>query len=150
MNINWHDITFCINRLVDSLQSTEFLPSAIIGIGRGGLIPATLIAYKLNVREVHNYSVQSYSDNKSRSTEFTTIQEPGDIISRSTNKNILLVDDLADYGATFMHVRDSLINKYTDLNFRTAAICIKDHTSYVPDYYVTVYPKSEWIIFPWD
>lgn len=150
MNINWHDITFCIDRLVESIKKTNAVPEAIIGIGRGGLIPATLLAYKLDVNKVYNFSVQSYSADNKQLQQFTTVQEPGDDIKQFSDKNVIVVDDLADSGNTFAYIKERLAELHGLHDVKTAAICIKEHTAHIPDFFVTVYPKSEWIIFPWD
>ena len=125
MNLNWHDITFCIDRIAEAMSSSGYNPKAIIGIGRGGLIPATMLAYKLNVKNVFNFSIQSYKDDNTRSEVFTIIQEPEDGLKQFINEDVLVVDDLADSGSTYSFIKSRLVDQYGLTNTRTAAICIK-------------------------
>jgi hypoxanthine phosphoribosyltransferase len=150
MDIYWHDINFGLNQLAKSILESGFKPDIIVGVGRGGLIPATLMSYKLNVKQLFNFSVQSYNDENVQNDTLVTVQEPGDALIEHKDKNVLVVDDLADKGITLAYIKNKLVNTYGINNLRTATLCIKDCTVFVPDYYVTVYSKDLWINFPWE
>jgi hypoxanthine phosphoribosyltransferase len=145
--IAWESIHKDVDRLSE-LISNE-IPDVIVTVGRGGLIPGALLAYKLNVKTVVNYTLQSYNDESNTSNDsFNEIQKLGEtFIKQYKDKRVLVVDDLSDKGNTLLHIQNQL-NDITDLQFAT--LFIKASTKLVPDYFVTSYLDSTWLVFPWE
>ena len=146
----WHNIYNGLHLLSLELKEKNYTPDVIIGVGRGGLIPATLLAYKLNVKSIFNYTLQSYTDENKQGLDLTTLQLPGEEIRRFKDKNILVVDDLSDTGDTLVHIKENLKKLYDLDNIKFATLCIKEHTNFVPDFYVQKYPTETWLTFPWE
>jgi hypoxanthine phosphoribosyltransferase len=146
----WHNIYNGLNLLALEFKQHNYTPDVIIGVGRGGLIPATLLAYKLNVKSIFNYTLQSYTDENKQGLDLTTLQLPGDEIRKFKDKNILVVDDLSDTGDTLVHIKENLASLYDLNNVKFATLCIKEHTKFVPDFYVQKYPTETWLTFPWE
>ena len=127
----------------------------IVGLSRGGLIPATLLAKYMNIREVYSIGIRSYkegADYKTRSHEpevYQSIQYTCPRLSRGDP--ILIVDDISDKGCTFKYILDSIFNDISSsTRVSTASIFIKDKTEYQPDYYYKCLPDEQWVIFPWE
>src|SRR5271155_2701476 len=77
---------------------------AVVGIARGGLVPATIVARELDLRVVESIAVVSY--------EHTSQQGPPKIVKsiapellHKQGEGVLVVDDLVDTGATARVVR---------------------------------------------
>lgn len=124
--------------------------SSIIGLSRGGLIPATIIAQMLNVNNVYSIGLKSYGEDGSYKTRLKTPNMYQDLTwanVRSMNKcdgSVLIVDDISDEGVTMIHVS----SKYKLNNKRCATLFIKNKTSFIPRYYSK--STDEWIVFPWE
>lgn len=124
--------------------------SNIIGLSRGGLIPATIIAQQLNVSNVYSVGLKSYQEDGSYKTRLKTpvvYQELSKADIKNINKcdgSVLIVDDISDEGITMMHVSDI----YKLNNKRCASLFIKRSTCFIPRYYHTCTDK--WIVFPWE
>jgi hypoxanthine phosphoribosyltransferase len=146
----WHNIYNGLFLLSSELKKEKYNPDVIIGVGRGGLIPATLLAYKLNVKNLFNFTVQSYTDDNKQGEQITIVQEPGDALLEFKDKNILVVDDLSDTGNTLQFIIDTLKTKYNLDNVKTLTLCIKEHASFIPDFYLQKYPSDTWLTFPWE
>jgi hypoxanthine phosphoribosyltransferase len=146
----WYNIHNGIDLLLHDFKKQGYIPDAIIGLGRGGLIPATLLSYRLNIKSLFCYTLRSYSDDNKQTNEYITVQEPGIGISDYKDKNVLIIDDLADTGETFIHARKVLQDKYGLQNIKTASICIKANTKHIPDFYIQEYPAEKWLNFPWE
>jgi xanthine phosphoribosyltransferase len=122
--------------------------AAIVGVGRGGLIPATLLAYKLNVDVINNFQVQSYKGENVRG-EYRLWQAPDEhFISSFVDKNILVVDDLSDRGGTLASIKKFFENR--NINALFATLYVKEGTSFMPDVHVRNYEEDNWIVFPWE
>ena len=63
---SWSEHITGINSLGESILASGWKPTAILAIARGGLIPATILAYMLDVRRIIAIDVQHYDANRSR------------------------------------------------------------------------------------
>ncbi|NBP02353.1 MAG: hypothetical protein EBU90_20000 [Proteobacteria bacterium] len=144
-------------QFLDSLSTALFFyehqydvkPDLIIGVGRGGLIPATYISYELDV-PMTCMIVKSYDKHK-QTYNCEVFQHPR--VPREA-KNVLVVDDINDTGCTF-----SFIKNYFDQtagfddaakpNLQFLSIFGKPHTTFesIVGEWVS---NDEWVIFPWD
>ena len=121
----------------------------VIGISRGGLIPAVYLSNQLEIREVCAVGVRSYVETSQ--SKLTWYQTPPTI---SSGAKILLVDDLCDTGDTMVAVRDSLQKNgdeiIHDLEIVTATIFYKPKSKYRPDAYWQTVKNDHWVVFPWE
>lgn len=144
VSIDYNTIVEDCNTLYTSFcyDNPKVKYDAIIGIGRGGLIPATLLSYKFNI-PVFNYGIKSYTEKKKRGQIFE-YQYP-DIDYGTT---VILIDDLADSGKSFEYCLSELAP--LNLKITTAALYIKTNAKFIPDYFIKSYASKEWISFPWE
>jgi xanthine phosphoribosyltransferase len=117
--------------------------SAVVGIARGGLVPAAIVARELDLRIVESISVVSY--------EHTAQQGPPKIvkpivpeIALGQGAGVLVVDDLVDTGATVRIVRDLLPKAHF------ATVYAKPLGRPHVDTFMTEVSQDTWIHFPWD
>lgn len=148
---NWNYIDNACDRIVCDVS--ELGITRIIGLSRGGLIPATIIANKLCVREVMSIGVASYDkgyDGTETAGSINTYQRlPVNCPGMNKGDNMLIVDDISDKGNTFKHVLNLVTDQYKS-NFYTASVFIKPGTSFKPDFYHKSVPDDQWVIFPWE
>jgi xanthine phosphoribosyltransferase len=118
---------------------------AVVGITRGGLVPATIVARELGVRVIDTVCVASY-DHQTQG-EVTVLKGVSDVTSalgEGTGKNVLIVDDLVDTGKTARIVRSLL----PDAHFAT--VYAKPMGRPLVDTFITEVSQDTWIYFPWD
>ena len=135
-----------INAMSRSLASTakKHNFTNIIGISRGGLIPAAIISYELDI-PLLTIAVSSY--NKKEKSKFKVIQD-FNIDTLDENSNILIVDDICDTGETMRWV-SSKLSQARIKNLITCIFTKPKHTEYL-DFYGSVVPDNKWIVFPWE
>ena len=126
----------------------------VIGVSRGGLIPATLIAKHLNASEVYSIGLRSYNSDcyhaARRDTPFV-YQDINYIPTLNRGEPLLIVDDISDEGKTLQYITsEGISNISPSITVRTATIFIKDKTDYIPDVYHIKVPDEQWVIFPWE
>ena len=148
--IHWHDVNFCLSAIKDKLKADNFIPDIIVAVGRGGLIPGTLLAYNMDVGIVINYAIKTYSNENTQTDALWVFQSPDESFSDYRYKNILVVDDLSDSGNSLVYITKQLTDRYKIENVKTATLCIKDSTKFIPDYYIQKYPSDTWLVFPWE
>jgi hypoxanthine phosphoribosyltransferase len=151
ITISWDDIDNIIERMVDDITGSEVNIDCILGLSRGGLIPAVMLANKLNISKVYSYGLRSYDDNDAG--DIKTYQYIGSD-GMGIEKDVLIVDDISDRGATLGFVKSRICmdssRNYVHKNIHTCTLCIKKGTDFLPTWYDRSYDNDDWIIFPWE
>jgi len=95
----WKDIeTMCTN-IVTQMYKDDWRPDYIVGITRGGNIPATIISNMTGIR-CEALKVSLRDDDKDSESACWMAEDAFGYLEAS-QKNILIVDDINDTGATF-------------------------------------------------
>lgn len=126
------------------LRASNIEYNYVIGFGRGGLIPATLIAYELDI-PILCCSLKSYDGNK-RSGHFTVFQEI-DFDKLIPDSNIIVVDDICDTGGTFKFFKKLHMKNVNVVTY--ASLFAKEESKHNVDLYSTLV-SEEWLVFPWE
>lgn len=114
---------------------------AVVGITRGGLVPAMIVARELDIRTVDTISIKSYNHQNQGAAQ--VIKSPqSELMGDGTG--ILIVDDLVDSGKTLEVVR----KLYPRAHFAT--VYAKPSGKPQVDSYITEVSQDTWIFFPWD
>lgn len=140
----WERLYELCFRLYEKIVDSGFRPDVIVGVARGGWIPARILSDLFFTRETANVKVDLYRGIYARDVEPRVSQKlPKDM----QWKYPLLVDDISDTGDSLIIALEHLQQRgYT--NPRTATIHMKPWTKLVPDYFVI---KTEaWVVYPWE
>lgn len=114
----------------------------IVAISRGGIILARILSDILDVK-ISYITIESYQQFQQEKQPIVTQES-----SRKFNgEKILLVDELADSGATFLKAV-TYLKKFPIKSLITCALYTKPHTKYFPHFYHT--KLDGWIIFPYE
>lgn len=128
-------------------RDTQFLSWAlpdkkwkgIIGVARGGLVPASILARSLNIRLVETVCISSYDDK-------TNTQLPAKVLKHISKEDEgegwLVVDDLVDQGTTAKIVKEMLPKAHY-----AAVYAKKKGKTFVDSYASEI---NAWIVFPWE
>lgn len=151
-NYSWSYIERACREIANKYHAPP--PSTIIGLSRGGWIPAVTLANMMNVREVYSIGIASYeTDNgcaEDVQGELRTYQKiPVNCPELSKGRPILIVDDISDKGHTLSCVVNNIKSIFGN-HIQTATIFTKHGTSFVPDYYYNQVSDDEWVVFPWE
>lgn len=123
-------------------QRPGFVPRVIIGLARGGLVPAVIISHLLKIKMFPvSYSSKKgngeYKEYENKLPEFPMTWD------------ILIVDDICDTGYTMAEV--SKFYASNGHNVRMAALYHKDGAIVRPDFvWQSINENSDWIEFPWE
>ena len=116
----------------------------LIGVTRGGLVPAAVVARELDIRVVETVSVIGYKSDDSRpemAEEAQIVKFPADV---GDGEGWLVVDDLVDTGRTFVVLRKLLPKAHF------ATVYAKPLGRPLVDTFITEVSQDTWIYFPWD
>lgn len=115
-------------------------------LSRGGLVPATLLAYKTNVKKIDCLCIYSYNDVSKTNGEITLIHKD---FSHLKGQRVLIIDDIADSGKTLTVVCDYFKDKELQ-DLKTLTVFYKDQSIFKPDFYFTAVENDLWMNFIWD
>jgi hypoxanthine phosphoribosyltransferase len=130
--------------LAEQVVDSGYRPSIILGVARGGLLPAAAIAYALGVKNVFAMNVEFYTGVDER-MEFPVMLPPLLDAVDIAGATVLVADDVADTGATLRLVIDFCAAHVADV--RCAVLYEKPRSSVKCEY---VWRRTDrWIDFPW-
>lgn len=142
--MRWDDVGTSARALAQAVDDDGYRPGIILGIARGGLIPAAAVAYALGVKNTFTMNVEFYTDVDQR-LEVPLLLPPVPELVDVGDADLLIVDDVADTGATLEVVHQFCAGKVA--NVRTAVLYEKPRSTVRCDY---VWRRTEgWITFPW-
>jgi uncharacterized protein len=98
--VSWPELQALVAKICREIAASEWRPDYVVGITRGGLVPAVLISHWLDVPlETLKVSLRDNNDAACESNLWMA-EEAFD------GKKILLVDDINDTGATFNWIKE--------------------------------------------
>ena len=143
--VSWLRFQSLCTGLCERIQAAAFRPDAIIGIARGGYMPARVLADLFGVVNLAALKIEHYrGTRKSRRARITHPLPEG-----IRGRRVLLVDDVSDSGDTFDAALDLLAGRAGIGEVRTAVLHHKVTSAYVPDFCVRRVVAWRWIIYPW-
>ena len=170
IELSWNNVHGLANDICRQLTQTQWMPDYVVGITRGGAIPAVLISQYLGVR-CEMLKVSLRDDGECESNLWMAEDAFGYTESAYPNtgyaeakKNILIVDDINDTGRTLQWIKKdweaSCLPNSEDWNdvwhhnvqFATLIENVSSEFKGV-DYYGMEINKLEdpqWIVFPWE
>jgi uncharacterized protein len=133
-----------VRELAQQVVDSGFVPDIVLGIARGGLIPAGALAYAIDTKNLFTVSVEFYTGVNERLD--LPVMLPSLLDTRDLDDaTVLVVDDVADTGRTL-----ELVHRFCAGHVRaarTAVLYAKPHSVIDCDY---VWRRTDkWIDFPW-
>lgn len=152
--LTWDDIGAAMQALAKQVTSGG-VPQAVVGIVRGGMVPAVWLAHRLGIRDVRTVEVTRTTGDgiHADKTPLPTVRNPASL-GDLTGLDVLLVDDIAGSGTTLTKTAD-LLRDLGPARVRTAVLCVnranwtqEADPDRVIDHIASL--NDTWIVFPWE
>jgi uncharacterized protein len=136
-----------VRKVSGSVAAGEWEPDYVIGIGRGGLVPAVYISHELNKPMLsidHSSKVPGFAE---------------ELLHKVAEKSaagvkLLFVDDINDSGGTIATIRRILADNGGDaVNLRFATVMNNVRSQATVDYWAEMIDRDSdkrWFVFPWE
>lgn len=139
--VSWIQLHSLTQKLAAAILDHEKRPlEEIVAVGRGGLSVGLMLSDFLKI-PICSITIQSYTDIKKQG-ELNVTEKLGKSIK---GKRILLVDDNADSGKTFLRAINYLA-QFHPTDITTASVFYKPWSTFQPDYFAK--RTTRWILFP--
>lgn len=140
---SWGQIYTLLLKQATAIRRCGFKPDVIVGVCRGGWLPARFLSDLLENPNVASVQVKSYVG----IGEFHQPALLQDVSVAVAGKRVLVVDDVADSGGSLKFVKEHLLEQGA-VEVKTATLYFKPQSAFTPDFYAK--QTSCWVIFPWD
>lgn len=131
--MHWNEFGKEVHKLAEKI---DWKPDAVVGVVRGGVIPATVLANHFNVRKFYVIKV-SHAGEERRIKAF----EP-DVFE----KKVLLVEDMLETGKSLKAAKEFLEAKGAEV--KTACLYTMPQSEATPDFFLK--QVSKLVEFPWE
>lgn len=132
--MTWEELEKEIQVLASKI---DIHPDIIIGVVRGGLIPARLLSNKLRVNDMYSLTVKKLGEERKVTSE---------VLEDLTGKKILLIEDVLETGKSLIAAKRYLETKGAII--QTACLYTMPVSELKPDYYLK--EVIEAVKFPWE
>ena len=158
----WRDVEHHTQEILRQICSDSWRPDYVVGLTRGGLVPANLISQYLGCR-METLKVSLRDDTECESNLWMAEDAFGHNMEHP--KNILIVDDINDTGATLNYIREDWPSgcfpdnpRWTEVwgsNVRVAVLVDNESSKseILVNYSAVDINKADqdsWIVFPWE
>ncbi len=140
----WNKIYAMLLSQAEKIRKSGFKPNIIVGITRGGWIPARILSDLLEIPDLATVRVEFYLG------VAETLNEPAltqGVSAGVSGKKALVVDDVADTGKSLQLAKEHLLRQGA-AEVRIATLYYKPFSVIKPDYYEM--ETRRWVVFPWD
>jgi hypoxanthine phosphoribosyltransferase len=130
------------------IRDSECQPTVIIGLTRGGWVPARLLCDHLHVKKLYAIKTEHWGITANQDGKALLTQE---LNANIEDENVLIVDDITDTGESLKLARNH-VDALLPREVRTAALLHITHSRMEPDFYSVKVPEDQWtwFIFPWN
>lgn len=143
-NPTYNDITDACIAFVKQIKMYNIEFDAIIGVSRGGLVPANILSHALDIPLIP----VSYSSFNGKGDD----RNHENVLPPIADKKLLIIDDICDSGHTLRELADHYSADQLNTVY-TACIYYKlrKNPVIVTNFsWLTINEDSPWIVFPWE
>lgn len=152
-NLGWNSVELAIHSITKQIKESDFEPDYIVGIVRGGAIPAVLLSHKLNL-PVHMLHWSTRDVDSSVVCNEMNCWIPEDILN---GKKVLIVEDIIDSGKTILEIlqdwQRSIHKELPLTNIRICSIVYNESQKVSVDFFYEKIDRNtntDWYVFPWE
>lgn len=130
------------------IQDCRCKPTVIIGLTRGGWIPARLLCDHLHVKKLYAVKTEHWGITANQEGKALLTQE---LNAKIDGESVLVVDDITDSGES-LQLAISHLQDRKPKEIMSATLLHITHSKIEPNFYSVRVPEEEWtwFIFPWN
>ena len=146
--VSWKEIEEWTKGIRKMVVKNNYNPDIIIGIARGGLVPARMVADYLFKKDLLSIKTEHWGLTATMNGKAVLKEKLNYDV---TGKKVLIVDDITDTGES-MKLSYNYVKSLNPADVKTTSMLYIDGSNYTPDFYGKGLSKEEWawFVFPWN
>jgi len=146
--VSWSQVESWADSIERQVRTAGRLPETIVGLTRGGWVPARLLADRLGVRRVVSLRAQHWGITATP-TGAATLTEG--LSGPVRGERVLVADDITDTGDSLRLAVEN-VQSAGATQVDSAAFLHIEHSKFLPTYFGEAIPRDQWvwIVFPWN
>jgi len=146
--VDWHEIQKWSEDISDKMMADGYIPDMVIGVTRGGWVPARIVCDYLVIKELYSLKTEHWGLTATKDGKALLKHAPQLDVK---GKSVLIVDDITDTGDSLKLAMDYIIKQGAS-GVKTATLLHINHSKLVPEYYSENIDEKgwAWFIFPWN
>jgi len=144
--VSFEEVHEMVRRVSEKVKASKYEPTTIVGLARGGWVPARLMCDFLGITDLISLKVEHWLET-GRTKDEATIRYP--ITTSLSGKRLLVVDDITDTGKSLISSAEHL----KSLNPEAIRIGVMQYittSECKPHYYAEEVTDWFWFIYPWN
>ena len=144
----WDEIDRWADTLAQKVSRAGAVPETIVGMTRGGWVPARMLADRLGVRRLVSLRAQHWGVTATPDGAATLTEGLSGPVDART---VLIVDDITDTGESLALATKHVLGAQP-ARVETATLLHIARSKFVPTYFAEEIPRDgwAWIVFPWN
>ncbi|HXW67137.1 MAG TPA: phosphoribosyltransferase [Thermoplasmata archaeon] len=144
----WADVDRWADRVAEAIRARAAIPETIVGLTRGGWVPARLLCDRLGVTRMVSLRAQHWGIT---ATPTGAAELTEGLSGPVRDQGVLVVDDITDTGESLRLAVDH-VRAQGPRTLASATFLHISHARFVPDFYAEMIPRQAWawIVFPWN
>lgn len=153
--ITWAEVTHLVADLIFKMKLDNWHPTLVVGLTRGGLMPATMISHAIKV-DMTSLDVSLHENNTILGVTSSWLPE---LIK--DDHHILIVDDVNNTGKTFEWIKQDWTSTVRNMNPRFKGLWPETHikfavlhhnqnSNFSTNYYGEKIGELDNIVYPWE
>ena len=144
--VTYEEVHDMVRNLSDKAKKAGCKPTTIVGLARGGWVPARLMCDCLGITDLISLKVEHWLETGKTKDE-ATIRYP--LMADLRGKRLLVVDDIADTGKSLI-ASTNYLRKFAPGDIKTATMQYMPTSAFKPDYCAEEVKVWTWFIYPWN
>ena len=144
--VSFEDVHEKMRDVAEQVKASKYEVTTIVGLARGGWIPARLMCDFLGITDLVSLKVEHWLETGKTKDE-ATIKYP--IQSSMRGKKLLVVDDITDTGKSLITSKAHL-EKLDPEEIRVGVMQYITSSECKPEYYAEEVTDWYWFIYPWN
>jgi len=140
---SWQDLSADIKIIVKQISLSGWFPDFIVGVKRGGLVPASVLSYYMNLPLL--VTSCKIKDGKN-------VVDLVELTEDLKGKKLLIVDDICDEGKTLEKLSEEMASLGL-VDFKACTIFYNTRQNFIVEFWAKKIDRlrdDSWVVFPWE
>ena len=144
----WADAGRWADRVAEQVRAADAVPATIVGLTRGGWVPARLLSDRLGVKRLVSLRAQHWGVT---ATPTGAAELTEGLSGRVAGESVLVVDDITDTGES-LELAVNAVRAQAPARVESATFLHITHSKFEPTYFAETIPREAWVwvVFPWN